>query len=63
MSNENFDRSKYDIVSVSRKGSEKKANYVKDGYHIEGAGKSSGQFVRVFADIFLKKETGDKYYF
>lgn len=63
MSKEEFDRSKYDVVSVSRKGSEKKANYVKDGYCIDGTGKSSGQFVKVVADVFLKKETGDRYYF
>ena len=62
MSNENFDRSKYDVISVSRKGSEKKTNYIKDGYHIEGSEKSSGQFVRVFSDIILK-HTGRKSYF
>ncbi len=62
MSNDNFDKYKYDSVSVSRKGSEKKANYVKDGYHMEESEKSTGQFVRVFSDIILK-HSGKKSYF
>jgi hypothetical protein len=61
MSNQNFDKSRYDVVSLNRKGSEKKANYVQDAYHMSKTQKSSGQFVRVFADIFLKHETKKSY--
>ncbi len=63
MSQENRDKTTYDVVSVSRTGTEKKANYVKDAYHIEKQERSSGQFVKVFADIFLKHEAGKRSYF
>lgn len=63
MNRENPDRNQYDIVSVSRTGSEKRANYLQDALHIRQQQKSSGNFVKVFADIFLKHEAGKKSYF
>ena len=62
MSRENQDRNQYDVVSVSRAGSEKRANYIQDALHISKQNKSSGQFVEVFANIFLKHEAGKKSY-
>lgn len=58
------ERSQYDIVSISRKGSEKRANYIQDAMNININRKQSspGQFVKVFADIFLKHEAGKKSY-
>lgn len=53
----------YDIVSVNRKGSDKRANYIQDAGQMDKVEKTSGQFVRVFADIFLKHEAGKKSYF
>ena len=56
-------RQKYDVASISRKGKEKRANYVQDALHIEKARtKASGKFIRVFSDIFLKREAGRKAY-
>ena len=49
-------KNQYDIISVSRAGSEKRANFIQNANHIEKQLKSSGQFVRVFADVFLKYE-------
>jgi len=56
-------KNQYDIVSVSRAGSEKRANFVQDALHISKQQKPTGQFVKVFADIFLKHEAGKKSYF
>ncbi len=63
MSEDKFDRNRYDVVSVSRSGSEKKANFVKDGFRMEKQEKTAGQFVRVFADLFLKQEASKSSYF
>ena len=61
MSNENFDKYQYDSVSVSRKGAEKKTNYVKNGFQMEASEKATGQFVRVFSVVILK-HSGRKSY-
>lgn len=61
MSEENS-KNQYDVVSVSRSGQAKRANYIQDALHISRQQKTSGQFVRVFADIFLKHEAGKKSY-
>ena len=59
----NSNKSQYDVVSVSRTGSEKKANFIQHADQMQKAQKSTGQFVRVFADMFLKHEAGKKSYF
>ncbi len=51
----------YDVVSVSRKGSDKKANYIQPAHQMSKVEQPTGQFVRVFADMFLKHE-GKKSY-
>lgn len=61
MAQEN-NRNSYDVASISRVGSEKKANYIQDAMHISKQQKPTGQFVKVFADIFLKREAGRKSY-
>jgi hypothetical protein len=63
MNGEQPDKNQYDVVSVSRRGSEKRANYIQNAGKVSSQQKNSGQFVKVFADVFLKKETGDRYYF
>lgn len=62
MSEERKDRSHYDIASISRQGMEKRTNYTQEAYIISRQAKPTGQFVKVFADIFLKKEAGSKSY-
>ena len=53
----------YDVVSLTRSGQEKRANYASLALHMARQPKTSGQFVRVFADVFLKKEKNDRFYF
>lgn len=60
MSSETRDRSSYDVVSLSRIGSEKRANYIQDALQVNKQAKTSGQFVKVFADVFLKHEVSKK---
>jgi len=63
MNERQIDRRNYDVASISRPGKEKRANYVKDALHIEKDKIStSGNFIKVFSDIFLKKEAGPKAY-
>jgi len=57
------DKNQYDVASISRTGSEKRANYIQDALHTSKPHKTSGQFVKVFADMFLKHEAGKKSYF
>ncbi|MDD5382355.1 MAG: hypothetical protein PHH60_01730 [Candidatus Margulisbacteria bacterium] len=60
----NINKSNYDVVSLSQPGKAKRANYVQDATFISKDSISvSGKFIRVFADIFLKKEAGSKSYF
>lgn len=53
----------YDVVSLTRSGQKKRANYTSLALHIACQPKTSGQFVQVFADVFLKKEKNDRFYF
>jgi len=63
MSNQTQDRNKYDVVSISHAGSKKRANHVQDALYIGKQQQTSGNFVKVFADTFLKHEAGRKSYF
>jgi len=58
---EQQNKNQYDVVSLTRVGQEKRTNFVQNAAHMSRAQKSTGQFVRVFADIFLKHEAGKKY--
>ncbi|MGB9613231.1 MAG: hypothetical protein ACPL4K_03530 [Candidatus Margulisiibacteriota bacterium] len=64
MAQEHTNKNQYDVVSVSRLGSEKRANYIQDALKInqKAAASSAGQFVKVFADIFLKQQAGKRSY-
>lgn len=62
MAYEDVAKNQYDVASITRKGSEKRANYVQDALHVEKQGKTAGNFVRVLADVFLKCEAGRKSY-
>lgn len=61
--NQQEQKNQYDIVSLTRTGQEKRTNFIQNAAHMSRAQKSTGQFVRVFADIFLKHEAGKKSYF
>jgi len=64
MSQPKPEKSNYDIISISRTGQEKRANYVQDAMHMEkGKVTSSGKFVKILANVFLKREFGAKMYF
>ena len=55
-------KNQYDVASISRTGHEKRANYIQDALHISKQQKPTGNFVRVFADIFLKHEPAKRSY-
>jgi hypothetical protein len=65
MDNENkTERTNYDVVSISRGEDVKRANYIQHAMFIEKDRVApAGSFIRVFADIFLKKEASNKAYF
>ncbi|MFH1387539.1 MAG: hypothetical protein ABIH50_07730 [bacterium] len=56
-------REQYDVASISKEGREKRINTVRDALYMSKLAKPTGQFVQVFADMFLKKEAGRKCYF
>ena len=57
------DKRNYDVASISRKGQERRANYIQDALHIDKSKiNSNNQFIKVFSDIFLKREAGNKSY-
>ena len=57
------DKRNYDVVSISRADSDKRKNHVQHALYIERAKIAKvGQFVKVFADMFLTKETKGKAY-
>ncbi|MBN3033209.1 MAG: hypothetical protein JW873_03860 [Candidatus Saganbacteria bacterium] len=53
----------YDVASISQAGQEKRVNHVQRALWMSKVEGPSGQFVRVFADIFLKREAGKRSYF
>ena len=58
MTKDNPDKRNFDVVSVSRAGESKRANYIQDATHVSSkTSPGSGQFVKVFADVFLKSPT------
>lgn len=64
MNQQNVDKRNYDVVSINRPGKTKRANYVQDALHIEKSRTSvAGSFIKVFSDVFLKREAGHKAYF
>ncbi len=63
MNRENADRRNFDVALINQPGKTRRA-HIRDALHIEkNLVKTSGQFIRVFADMFLKREAGNKSYF
>jgi len=62
MNSEKHDRNNYDIASITRTGQEKRVNHVQSALHMSKVAGPSGQFVKVFADIFLSRTAGKKSY-
>jgi hypothetical protein len=62
MAYEDIMKNQYDVVSLTRKGQEKRTNYVQDALQMNKQAKTSDNFVRVMADIFLKIEAGNGSY-
>jgi hypothetical protein len=61
MSRENFN---FDVASISRPGKTKRSNYIQDAMLIERSKiKNTARFIKVFSDMFLKREAGSKSYF
>ncbi len=61
---ENVNKRNFDVASISRPGRTKRANYIQEALFIEKEKIStSGKFIKVFSDIFLKREAGNKAYF
>lgn len=57
----NNGRNNYDVASISRPGEDKRTNHVRNALHYDRTKVNKpGQFVKVFADIFLRKEAGNK---
>ncbi len=64
MNRENPDRRNFDVASISRQGKAKRLNYIQDALHVDKSKISAtGNFIKVFADVFLKREAGHKSYF
>lgn len=53
------DKRNFDVASITRKGKEKRENFVQHALRMDPAQmKIAGSFVKVFSDMFLKKEVG-----
>ncbi len=64
MTREQVDKRNYDVASISRPGQAKRANFIQDALHIESSRvQSTGQFIKVFANMFLRREAGKGLYF
>jgi hypothetical protein len=64
MTHEQVDKRNYDVASISRPGKAKRSNYVQDALHIESSKvQSTGQFIKVFANMFLRREASKASYF
>ena len=60
----NRENSNFDVASISRPGKTKRSNYIQDAMLIERSKiKTTAKFIKVFADMFLKREAGSKSYF
>ncbi|MFC1568151.1 hypothetical protein ACFL37_00450 [Candidatus Margulisiibacteriota bacterium] len=61
--NQQVDKRNYDVASIGQPG-KKRANYVQDALHIDRSKIArTSQFIKVFSDMFLKRETSHKAYF
>ncbi|MFC1571137.1 hypothetical protein ACFL31_01130 [Candidatus Margulisiibacteriota bacterium] len=61
--NREANKRNYDVASISRKGRAKRENFIQHALLIEKCRlPATGQFVKIFSDMFLKKECGTKSY-
>jgi hypothetical protein len=60
MDGESTNKNNYDIASISLTGQEKRTNHVRHALFIEHDSTGPGQFIKVFADIFLKREASSR---
>ncbi|MEA3492925.1 MAG: hypothetical protein U9R38_00905 [Candidatus Margulisiibacteriota bacterium] len=57
----NNGKNTYDVASISQPGKDKRANHVRNALRYDHIKVNRpGQFVKVFADMFLRKESGSK---
>ena len=64
MEDKQIDKSNFDVASISRGEGRKRANFVQDALQIDRDKiASTSRFIKVFADIFLKKEASAGSYF
>ena len=60
--NEQIDRRNYDVVTI-RAGNKKPVNHVQKAYTFDPKSVTTpGKFVKIFANMFLKKEAVNKAY-
>jgi hypothetical protein len=60
----NRENSNFDVASISRPGKAKRSNYIQDAMLIDKSKtRNTAKFIKVFADMFLKREAGSKSYF
>ncbi|PIS30819.1 hypothetical protein COT42_02435 [Candidatus Saganbacteria bacterium CG08_land_8_20_14_0_20_45_16] len=58
---ESADKNNYDVASISRPGQDKRANYVQFALEYDYTKVTRpGQFIKVFADMFLRKEGSNR---
>jgi len=59
MSGQQLDRNNYDVASISQPGKDKRTNTVQFALEYDYTKvERPGSFVKVFADMFLRKEGG-----
>ena len=64
MNQEPVDKRNFDVASIGRGEGKKRSNFVQNALQIDkGKIAKAGNFIKVFSDIFLKKEAGVRSYF
>ncbi|MFH1542228.1 MAG: hypothetical protein ABIE84_03965 [bacterium] len=59
--NQQLDKNNFDVVSISQPGKTKRSNHIQNALTLDPKRmKQSGQFVKIFSDMFLKKEIAAK---
>lgn len=64
MSEQNVDKRNFDVASISRPGRANRTNYIQDALQVDRSNlPATGQFIKVFADMFLTRTASKKSYF
>ena len=61
MEEKQLDRNLYDVVTIKNQG-QKSTNHIRRADIMSAMDKPTGQFVRIFSDMFLKKEAVGRSY-